>query len=68
MTPIDHEFRIRFRVDESELEHYGSLFIACCLPDRDVCNGVKQIIAEVAREHPQAQFDGIIYHARAETA
>ena len=68
MTQHNHEFRVRFRADASEDEHCGSLFIACRLVDREVSNGIKRIIEMVARHHPQAQFDGIVYYATGETA
>lgn len=68
MTQHRHEFRVRFRADESEDEHCGSLFVACRLADRDVSNGIKRVIEMVSRHHPLAQFDGIIYHATGERA
>jgi hypothetical protein len=58
---MTHQFQIRFRAAHED-EGKGSLCIACDLPDRAMSHEIRRIVDQVSRDHPQAQFDGMLYY------
>jgi hypothetical protein len=57
-----YQFGVRFRADASEIEGSGSLLAPCEAVTTHVTVMVRQVVARISREHPQAVFDGVIYY------
>ena len=64
---ISHAFGFRFRA-EHEDEGQGKLLVTCDSSDRYLTSEVRRVMDEVSREHPQVQFDGMIYYGSCENS
>ena len=62
-----YKFGVRFRTDASEIEGSGSLLAPCEAVTTHVMTMVRQVVARIAREYPQAVFDGVIYYGSSDS-
>lgn len=62
MTTANHEFCLRFRAAHED-EGRGSLLVSCATTDQMVSFEIRRAMDDMARQHPTARFDGMVYRA-----